>query len=121
MTRNGKIARLPLAVREELNRRLENGEPGVRLIEWLNGLPEVNAVLKEYFEGQPISDANLTQWKNGGFLDWQARVKTESMVERWPIDCGLRIADWGLRRRSIHLRPTTARQAVRGRDMWRRR
>ena len=36
MTRHGKIARLPLKVRE-LNQRLENGEPGVRLIEWLNG------------------------------------------------------------------------------------
>ena len=39
MTRHGKIARLPLEVREELNRRLENGEPGDRLVEWLNGMP----------------------------------------------------------------------------------
>jgi len=28
MTRNGKIARLPLAIREELNRRLQEGEQG---------------------------------------------------------------------------------------------
>ncbi len=31
-TRNGKIARLPKAVREELNQRLENGELRRRLL-----------------------------------------------------------------------------------------
>jgi hypothetical protein len=83
MTRNGKIARLPRTIREELNQRLEDGEPGVRLIEWLNGLPEVVRVLKEEFDGVPISDMNLSYWKNGGFVDWQAREKAESMIERW--------------------------------------
>jgi hypothetical protein len=32
MTRTGKIARLPREVREELNRRLQNGEQGKRLV-----------------------------------------------------------------------------------------
>ena len=32
MTRNGKIARLPRALRDELNRRLQDGQPGVRLV-----------------------------------------------------------------------------------------
>ena len=27
-SRNGKIARLPLAIRQQLNQRLQNGEPG---------------------------------------------------------------------------------------------
>jgi len=31
-TRNGKIARLPKDIREELNRRLEDGEPGKHLV-----------------------------------------------------------------------------------------
>lgn len=44
MTRNGKIARLPREIREELNRRLDDGEQGVRLVEWLNGLPEVKRI-----------------------------------------------------------------------------
>jgi hypothetical protein len=35
LTRNGKIARLPLAVRQELNRRLDEGEQGKKLVAWL--------------------------------------------------------------------------------------
>src|SRR5579871_4636634 len=93
MTRRGKIARLPQAIREELNQRLENGEQGGRLLEWLNGLPEVKKVLEVDFEGQPISDANLSAWRNGGFVDWQALQRAEAMMERWPLDCGLGIAD----------------------------
>ena len=45
MTRNGKIARLPRAVRD----RLADGEPGKALVTWLNGLPEVVAVLDRDF------------------------------------------------------------------------
>lgn len=50
MTRNGKIARLPRQIRDELNQRIEDGEPGVRLIEWLNGLPEVTQVMNLAFK-----------------------------------------------------------------------
>jgi hypothetical protein len=45
-TRNGKIARLPLALREELNRRLREGEGGRTLLAWLNASPAVRAVLE---------------------------------------------------------------------------
>jgi hypothetical protein len=70
MTRLGKIARLPRELREELNVRLNNGEVGRLLVEWLNGLPAVQAVLKERFEGRPISEQNLSEWKQGGYEDW---------------------------------------------------
>ncbi len=80
MTRNGKIARLPRPIRDELNRRLEDGEPGVKLVEWLNGLPEVIQVLDAEFGGRAISDANLSEWKNGGFLDWQAQQKIQASL-----------------------------------------
>lgn len=73
MTRKGKIARLPRAVRDELNRRLDDGEQGIRLVEWLNGLAEVQAVLKADFEGRPINEQNLSDWKDGGFKDWRQR------------------------------------------------
>ena len=73
MTRNGKIARLPKAIRDELNQRLEDGQMGVRLVEWLNSLPEVQQVLTEQFDGRAINEVNLTEWKGGGFPDWQAR------------------------------------------------
>ena len=72
MTRTGKIARLPHSLRIELNRRLHDGGIGTDLIEWLNTLPEVKAVLHEHFSGNPINDQNLTEWKQGGYQDWLA-------------------------------------------------
>ena len=71
MTRTGKIARLPQHVREPLNRRLRDGEPGGPLLEWLNGLPEAQAILKAQFDGQPINKQNLSEWRLGGFRDWE--------------------------------------------------
>jgi hypothetical protein len=44
MARNGKIARLPRDIREELNRHLQKGEQGVSLLAWLNGLPQVKHI-----------------------------------------------------------------------------
>src|SRR6266568_3622712 len=72
-TRTGKIARLPHSIREQLNLRLQNNERGKSILKWLNGLPEVQAVLKEHFKGKPIGLQNLTEWKQGGFNDWQIR------------------------------------------------
>ena len=54
MTRNGKIARLPAALREELNQRLPDGEQGQPWVEWLNSLPQVQSVLRAKFQGIPI-------------------------------------------------------------------
>jgi hypothetical protein len=73
MTRTGKIARLPVSVRNQLNRRLLDNEPGPSLLDWLNSLPEVQAVLAAEFASQPVSPANLSQWKNGGYCDWLTR------------------------------------------------
>ena len=78
MKRTGKIARLPHQLRDQLNQRLHNGEPGVDLIKWLNALPEVQALLAEHFNGVPISPQNLSEWNNGGFLDWLA---TQELLE----------------------------------------
>jgi hypothetical protein len=72
MARTRKIARLPRTVREELNRRLQNGEQAKRLVEWLNEAPEVCARLKTDFAGRPISKQNLSEWKQGGYREWQA-------------------------------------------------
>ena len=73
MTRTGKIARLPAAIRDQLNRRLLDNEPGSSLLGWLNSLPEVQAILAADFASQPVSPANLSQWKNGGYSDWLTR------------------------------------------------
>jgi hypothetical protein len=75
MTRTGKIARLPLDIRNELNARLANGEQGKRLVAWLNSHPEVNEVLDLDFDGRPITEQNLSEWKKGGHRDWQRHQK----------------------------------------------
>ena len=59
MTRNGKIARLPRALRHELNCRLADNQDGGVTLNWLNALPEVKAVLARDFGGEPIGKQNL--------------------------------------------------------------
>jgi hypothetical protein len=86
MTRNGKIARLSRAIRDELSRRLQDGEPGVRLVAWLNGLPDTQRVLATDFGGRPISEQNLCEWKAGGYRDWLARQETLSQARELAAD-----------------------------------
>ncbi len=71
--RNGKIAKLPDDIQEELNQRMENAEEGPALLQWLNQLPEVQKTLKKEFEGVPISKQNLSEWRQGGFMEWHMR------------------------------------------------
>ena len=82
-SRNGKIARLPRQVREELNQRLADGEIGRQLVDWLNALPEVQAVLAAHFGARPITDANLTLWKQGGFEDWLRHEETRAWASQF--------------------------------------
>jgi len=73
MTRNGKIACLPHSIREELSRRIADGQFGTHLLAWLNNHPEVRPILVEHFGGRPINKPNLTHWRQGGFREWFAR------------------------------------------------
>ncbi|MGA2247528.1 MAG: hypothetical protein ABSH48_21290 [Verrucomicrobiota bacterium] len=73
MVRNGKIARLPREIRDELNRRLSENEDGGSLLRWLNDLPAVRAMLAKEFGGSAVGKQNLCGWRAGGFAEWQAR------------------------------------------------
>src|SRR5687767_1835136 len=57
--RHGKVARLPKAVREQVNLQLDEGKSYPEIIDWLttNGHPDFNP-------------ENIRQWKEGGFEDW---------------------------------------------------
>jgi len=83
MTRNGKIARLPRDLREQLNHRLADGELGTTLVQWLNTLPEVKKVLAEHFGGRPINEINLTDWKQGGFAEWLCHEDARNWVAQF--------------------------------------
>jgi hypothetical protein len=89
--RKGKIARLPAAVREEVCRRLHDGEPGSKILAWLNALPEVQTVLDEHFGEEPVTPQNLSEWRKGGYQEWlRKREKVESL--RVMSDYALRLA-----------------------------
>jgi len=85
MTRTGKIARLPEVIRQQLNQQIADGVPGVKLVEWLNSLREVRKALKENFDGREINEVNLSEWKGGGFVEWQMQrglmESAKAMVE----------------------------------------
>lgn len=74
-TSTGKIARLPARLREEVNRRLHDGESGPVLLEWLNGTPEALEVCADYFNSEPISPQNLSAWRQGQFQRWEREQK----------------------------------------------
>ena len=86
MTRTGKIARLPRAIREQLNRRLQDGKTGVKLVKWLNMLPEVREVLSLEFGGRAISEQNLTEWKQGGYCEWLRHRETLELARELSVD-----------------------------------
>ena len=54
MTRNGKIARLPLAPRQQLNQRLQNGLLAQDILSWLNQLPQA--------QGKKNRSASVKSW-----------------------------------------------------------
>ena len=60
MIRNGKIARLPQAIREKPNQRLEPGGNGGEWLKWLNSLPEVPALVAEALGGRPVGGRGRT-------------------------------------------------------------
>jgi hypothetical protein len=84
-THVGKIGRLSKDCREELGRRIEDGHSGRELVDWLNGLTEVQAMLREKFGGRDINETNLSAWRQSGHLNWlrrqEAREGLRELVE----------------------------------------
>jgi hypothetical protein len=94
----GKIAALDRHTREELNRRLDNGQQAPEILPWLNGLPQVKEKLRIHFNDVPISPQNLSAWRRGGFQFWLwqqqllenshlMRDSVEHMQESLQYDC----------------------------------
>jgi len=71
--RCGKIARLLIHIRDTVNRRLENNDPGANILAWLNSLTETKQVLAAQFQNAPITPQNLSEWRQGGFREWLLR------------------------------------------------
>lgn len=82
MTRIGKIARLPKAIRDRLNQQIQDGVPGKALVYWLNQNDEVRDVLLQHFNAKEITEQNLSEWKQGGYQDWLKHQETRDWVRR---------------------------------------
>src|SRR5208283_3087766 len=80
MARNGKIARLPGDIRSQLNTRLQDGHDGPQILPWLNSLPGVRKVLAARFDGRPVNEQNLSDWRLGGYQDWLAHEDVLAQV-----------------------------------------
>ncbi len=79
--RKGKIAKLPFAIREEVCRRLRDGE-GQEMLPWLNDLPDTKRIMAERFKGEPITPQNLSEWRAGGYHDWLDDQEEVERIER---------------------------------------
>jgi hypothetical protein len=71
---------LPKSIRDQLGRRIEDGEEGQELVNWLNGLPEVREILEKQFGGRPVTEQNLSEWKQGGYEQWLRQEDLLSLV-----------------------------------------
>lgn len=71
--RRGKVARLPLAVRDMVCERLLQGESARKVLPWLNALPGVKEFLGAEYAGEPVNDANLSAFRHGYYAEWLAR------------------------------------------------
>lgn len=94
MHRHGKIARLPLAVREELNRRiLEQSHTCREMAAWLNSLPEGKAVCERVARARGAASSSIrmndvSRWQRSGFLEWlRQRENAEETREmaKWSV------------------------------------
>lgn len=87
--RNGKIARLPAALRDQLGHRLDDGQPANVILGWLNAEPAVVAILRDQFGGVPVSPQNLSEWRAGGYLDWQRAQERLAFARQITEESGL--------------------------------
>ncbi len=49
-------------------------------MKWLNSLPEVQAVLAAEFEGKPIREQNLSEWRKLGYVKWEHQQEALDML-----------------------------------------
>ena len=85
-TANGKIARLPHPIREQISMRLRDGQKGKQIVAWLNDLPEVKEVIAAYYPGRPIKETNITEWKKRSHRQWLLDQAALSEANRFVAD-----------------------------------
>jgi hypothetical protein len=70
--RSLNIARLPFNIREDLNNRLLENVPVKDILIFLNTDSTVRHYMEMLFQGRPISEQNISEWRQGGYQEWLA-------------------------------------------------
>jgi hypothetical protein len=83
----GKIDSLPFELREQVNRKLRDGVPALKICAWLNSLPEVLTILDESFGEEPITPQNISNWKANGYAKWLARQEKIDRTRELSAHC----------------------------------
>ena|SRR3989442_5446990 len=73
----GKVARLPEATREQINRMIEDGATYRAIIEKLR---QSSAAQLPY----PISEMNLSNWRRSGYAEWEEEQFWKSVQNSAP-------------------------------------
>lgn len=76
MTRYGRIARLPSGLRQQLNRRLESGEPTAGVLAWLNAQPGAQLAPPAF----ALED--LAKWQATGYCDWRVHAEAREQASQ---------------------------------------
>jgi hypothetical protein len=84
---NGKIARLPHHIREQIHLRLRDGQRAKPILAWLNSIPEVREVLASSYGGRPIDDGNLSEWKKRSHRLWLVEQAALAEASRFMAEC----------------------------------
>ena len=81
MIQTAKITQLPPPIQNELNRRLQAGEPIPQLVAWLNSLPPDPAMPPPNpGEKTRFRDEDLSAWAQTGHRDWLAHQSVLAAV-----------------------------------------
>lgn len=94
----GKIGRLPFKLRQELNRRMRDGQPDAAILEWLNGLEEARAAIAGSGYGGPgktravVTPQNLSEYRGGRYQDWVAEEERVAGIQTL-AELSLRMAE----------------------------
>jgi hypothetical protein len=79
--RKGKVASLPATIREEVNKRLFDGQQSPQIIKWLHEQPEVLRILDDRWGEEPVNAQNISEWRKGGYQDWLDRREKVSAIK----------------------------------------
>src|SRR5690349_19619488 len=75
---------------------MDEGQLSPDILPWINGLPDVRRMLAEKFpdpkspgEGSPINEQNLSEWRYGGYVEWERerdRIENTKRLAEYAVE-----------------------------------